>query len=152
MPKPAIELTLEGEGLKALQRKIRALEDGKLMQRELNRALREGSRPLIDEARSAARADLPHAGGLADRIANAPMRIQVSSGRDPGVKIRVSGVDARSADRGRLRHPVYGNRENWVTQDIRPGWFTDRMRARAPMVRDDLVGAMERVAQKIARA
>jgi hypothetical protein len=155
--KPPVHLTVEGDGLKALQRKMKALEGGgKVLRRELNKALRDGAKPLIDDARSAARSRLPHAGGLNDRIASAPMRIAVSaSQREPGVKVVVKGVDARSTNSGRLRHPVFNRADRppvWVTQRIDPGWFTDAMREKAPRVRPHLLAAMERAAQEIVDA
>jgi hypothetical protein len=142
-----VEMSIEGDGLKALQRKIKQLPNRAELVRELNKGLREGAKDMPDAARAAARSELPHAGGLAERIASAPMSISVGQGK---VKIRVRGIDARNADRGRLRHPVYGNRGAWVTQVIKPGWFTDRMRREAPKVRPELVKAMDRIAAKIA--
>src|SRR4051812_31221853 len=104
-----IELTVEGDGLAALQRKLRAAEGGRLLNRELVKALQEGAKPLLNEARSAARSELPHTGGLNERVADAPMRVQVSAAkREPGVKILVKGVGVSSTNRGRLRHPTYG--------------------------------------------
>lgn len=143
-----VQVTIEGDALKALQRKLKAI-DRRDLRRELNKGLREGAKPLIGEARSAARSELPQRGGLAERVASRPMAISATT---TGVRIRVKGMDARSTERGRLRHPVYGNREVWVTQAIKPGWFTDRMRAKAPGVRPDLIRAMDRVAEKIASA
>lgn len=143
-----VQVTIEGDALKALQRKLKAI-DRRDLRRELNKGLREGAKPLIGEARSAARSELPQRGGLAERVASRPMTISAST---TGVRIRVKGMDARSTERGRLRHPVYGNREVWVTQAIKPGWFTERMRREAPKVRPELVKAMDRVAAKIARA
>lgn len=155
--KPPLHLTVEGNGLKVLQHKMKALGDGgKVLRRELNTALRTGARPLIEDARSSARSNLPQAGGLADRVASAPMRVAVSaSRREPGVKIVVKGVDARSTNSGRIRHPVYKRSDRptvWVTQRINPGWFTDAMRENAPRVRPHLLAAMERAAQQIVDA
>lgn len=148
--RPPIDLTIEGQGLKDLQRKLKLL-DAKELRRELNKELRLAGRPLIAAARNAAAADLPRAGGLAARVERAPMRVSVtSSQREPGVKIVVKGVDARNTNRGRLRHPTYGHRDRWVTQQIKPGWFTDRMRRDAPLARPRIKAALDRVAAKVA--
>lgn len=52
-------------------------------------------------------------------------------------------------EQGQWRHPVFGNRENWVTQTGKRGWFTDAISTR-------VVPAMERAikdtADKIARS
>ena len=143
-----VELRIEGDALKALQRKLKAVDRGDL-RRELNKGLREGAKPLVQDAKDAARDDLPKRGGLADRVASRPTTVSVTQG---GIKIRVKGVDAKSADRGVLRHPVYGNRNTWVLQRIPTGYFTNRMRREAPKVRPDLIRAMDRIAEKIANA
>jgi hypothetical protein len=143
----AVEMSLEGQGLKVLQRKLKAM-DAKDLRRELNRGLKDAAGQMIPVARDAARGSLPQTGGLADRVASAPMRISVTTGR---VRIMAKGMDRRS-ETGRLRHPVFGNREVWVTQQIKPHWFTERMRERAPQVRRELVEAMDRIARKVANA
>jgi len=151
---PQAGMSIEGKGLHDLQQKLKAL-DAKALRRELNKALRDASAPLIRQARDAAREELPRAGGLNERIAGAPMRVSVTSGKSPGIKIVVKGVDARAANRGVIRHPVYKQDDRptvWVTQRIKPDWFTDRMRRKAPDVRPRLVEAMDEVAKKAARA
>ncbi len=143
-----LELSIQGDGLKALQRKLKAI-DRKDLRRELNKGLRDGARPLVAEARAAARDDLPTRGGFGERIASLPTTVSITQG---GVRIKVKGADARSANRGQIRHPVFGNMENWVTQTIPSGYFTNRMKREAPKVRPDLVKALDRVAEKIARS
>lgn len=143
-----VELQLQGDALRALQRKLKAM-DAKELRRELNKGIREGAKPLVDDARAAARANLPREGGLAERIATKPTAISSTA---TGVRVRVRGSDATSLDRGILRHPVFGNRDVWVTRNIRPGWFTDAMKREAPKVRPHILAAMERIAEKIARS
>jgi len=150
--KAPVELTIEGQGLDALQRKIKKLPNSRQLTRELNKTLRVAAKDLPDQAKDAARQELPQRGGLAARVASRPAGLQVLSGRNAGVRVRFKGVDAVSSNRGRLRHPVFGNREVWVNQAIKPGWFTDRMRHEAPKVRPDLLRAMERIAEKVADA
>ncbi len=33
-------------------------------------------------------------------------------------------MDLRSLDRGRLRHPLFGNREHWYNESVPRGWWT----------------------------
>ena len=143
----AVELRVEGQGLKKIQRDLKEFQDGKAIKRELYKSLRDSAKPLLNDARLAARSELPQAGGLAAQVAARPMSVSITQG---GVRIRVRGMDARSTNRGRLRHPVYGNRERWVTQEIKPEWFTNAMRSNADKVRPDLLRAMDRAAQRIA--
>jgi len=143
----AVELRIEGDAMKALQRKLKAV-DRKDWRRELNKGLREGAAPLVQDARDAARDGLPSRGGLAERIASLPTTISVTQG---GVRVRVKGTDANAADKGLIRHPVFARKgyaqRFWVMQKI-----TDRMQREAPKVRPELVKAMDRIAEKIARA
>lgn len=124
------------------------------LRKELNKGLRQGAKPLIPRARAEARRVLPHEGGLAERVARAPMRVQVRTGaQTAGVRI-VVGKDrsgARRANQGEVRHPVFGNREVWRTTKVPPGWFDRPMEHGAPYIRPELEKAMQRVIDKIAR-
>lgn len=124
------------------------------MRTALNKGLRDGTKPLIPLARAEARRVLPHEGGLAERVAKAPMRVQVRTGaQTAGVRV-VVGKDrsgARAANQGLIRHPVFGNREKWVTQKVPPDWFDRPMRQGARTVRPELEKAMQRVIDQIVR-
>lgn len=123
------------------------------LRKELNKGLRKGAKPLIPKAKAAARANLPRSGGLAAQVAKEPMRVQVRTGRTPGVRIVVGKKrgGARSTNRGTIRHPVFGNREVWVTQSVprAKDWFDATMRKEAPRVRPHLEEALERVARQV---
>ena len=143
-----IQLTDEVIGLKELQRRLK--DAPKTIQRHARKGLRDAAKPLIPVARAAAGARLPHKGGLAVTVAALPISIVLFGSRDPGVKIKVKGSDAASTERGRLRHPTYGHRDRWVTQEIKPHWFTDAMRRAAPGQRRFIVEAMNAAAREIA--
>lgn len=124
------------------------------MRKQLNQGLRDGAKPLIPQARAAARRELPHEGGLAELVARAPMRVQVRTGvRTAGVRVVVgkNRSGARAANRGLIRHPVFGNREVWVNQKVPSGWFDDTMRAGAPVVRPALERAITNTLEQIVR-
>lgn len=123
------------------------------LRKELNRSLRESAKPLIKDTKAAARSRLPKRGGLAALVARAPQRVQVRTGRDPGVRIVVgkNGSGARGAEQGRVRHPVFGNKNVWVTQSVPKGWFSEPIKAGAPKVRRDLEDVLEQIADRIVR-
>jgi hypothetical protein len=53
-------------------------------------------------------------------------------------------------DRGRLRHPVFGRmNSSWVSQRIKPGFFSDPAHRVIREVQDGMVQVMDRVAAKI---
>jgi hypothetical protein len=122
------------------------------LRKELNKGLREATKPLIAQTRVAA-SRLPQRGGLAARVAKTPQRVQVRTGRDPGVRIVVpkSSSGARAADAGQVRHPVFGNRKVWVTQKVTGGWFSDTLRDGASVVRPKLRDALEAIADRVVK-
>ena len=88
----------------------------------------------------------------------AQYRASKKSSSAPGVtKYRVmvsprtgKSIDLQAADRGILRHPLFGNRRFWYTQRIPPGWFTrpeeEHANATAPA---ELEKAVDKVADLI---
>lgn len=57
--------------------------------------------------------------------------------------------DIRSLERGRLRHPLFGDRSHWYDQTVNAGWWTGPLNAGADVVRRELVQALERIAAKV---
>lgn len=123
------------------------------MRKGLNRGLTTAAKPLIPKARAEALRRLPKRGGLAAQVAKEPMRVQVRTGSDPGVRVVVGkkGGGAQGANRGVIRHPVFGNREVFVDQKVQPGWFDDPMKAGGPSIRRDLEHAIQSVIDEIVR-
>lgn len=123
------------------------------LRKDLHKGLRKAAKPLIPKARAEARSRLPQRGGLAAQIAKEPARVQVRTGKDPGIRILIGKKrgGARAANQGRIRHPVFGNPEVWVDQQVKPGWFDDTMKGAAPAIRRDLLRAMEDTAGQVIR-
>lgn len=124
------------------------------LRKELTKEMRTAARPLIPKARAEARRRLPSSGGLGKLVAKEPMRVQARTGRRTyGVRVvvgRKRGA-ARAANKGKIRHPVFGNRDVWVDQLVPPDWFDDPMRESAPDIRRRMERGMENVADKIVR-
>lgn len=59
--------------------------------------------------------------------------------------------DVASLNRGRLRHPLYGNRRRWYDQRVRRGWWDIPLVRDAPEVRRELERTLDELAKKIAR-
>jgi hypothetical protein len=133
-----------------LSKALKAAGEGGL-RKELHKGLREAGAELIPLARTEARQTLPKSGGLADRVSGARMRVKVKTGRNPGVSIVAGkpGSGARGAEFGRIRHPVFGNRDVWVTQIVPAHWLTGTIGRHRNVVVPKLEAAMERVAKKV---
>jgi len=79
------------------------------------------------------------------------------SGRTQGVRIRVDPTKLgragrklpKNIDKGQWRHPVFGDRENWVVQTVKPGWFTGVAQRYQAQARSDIMQAMARSLKKI---
>jgi hypothetical protein len=54
-----------------------------------------------------------------------------------------------NVDVGRWRHPVYGNRNRWVEQRTRPGWFSRVADEHGLRARQEVIEAVERVAKQL---
>lgn len=119
------------------------------LRKEMNKALREATKPLIVKTREAARKDLPHRGGLANSVAKAPQRVQVRTGaRTAGVRIVASGP-VKGANAGKIRHPVFGDRSRFVEQTVPGGWFDETLSASAADVEPALIEAMNQIIDKV---
>lgn len=149
-----VDLRVEGaDQLTKLAADLKAV-GAKELRRDLLRGIQQATKELKDAAKKAALDNLPKRGGLNEFVASAKFATRVrTSGRSPGVSIVASksGHDLAAMDRGRLRHPVYGNRRLWVTQTITPGWFTDAMRDAAQPVRAELLNVLDDIAGRLAR-
>lgn len=150
---PDFEVTGADEFLK-LSKALKAAGQTEL-RKELNSGIRRATKPLVAKTRAEARRRLPKSGGLAERVAKAPQRVSVRTGATTaGVRLVVpkkGGSAAGGANRGVVRHPVFGNRDVWVEQRVTPGWFDDPIKAAAPSIRRDIERAMEDVAKQVVR-
>lgn len=145
-----MDLTVTGaEELYAVGKRLRGAD--KALRKELLKGIRGAAKPLNVAARSNALAVLPKRGGLNRLVARSRMSIQTKTARNSvGVRLKATNThDIRSMDRGRLRHPVWGNRERWVNQAIKPGWYTDPLKEGRPVVQPKIIEAMRHTAAQI---
>ena len=151
-----VDLKIVGtDKLRDVTRALREAGDvGKGLKKELIKGINRATKPLRVAAKVNAAAKLPKRGGLAKRVAKTRMTTKTRTGRDPSVRIlagKNAVADPSRIDRGRIKHPVWG-RGPWILQDIPKRWFTEPMQEGAPIVRPELIDAMDDVARKIARA
>ena len=118
----------------------------------LLRKLRSAAKPVVPKIHAHAGEILPRRGGFAAKIAAEPITVRTRlSAKAVNVKIRSvrSNRQLRDMDRGRLRHPVFGNRAVWVQQAIAPGWFTQRIRDDLPRIHGEIQYAVEDIARRL---
>lgn len=149
-----VELSVEGShDLERVARRLKRAAAGEL-RKELYRGINRAVKPMKQAAKDAADRELPQRGGLNKFVASSKFGTRTRGfGRSPGVSItaKKSGHDLRSLDRGRLRHPLFGNRRFWYQQPVRAGWWTQTLNDEAPLVRRELIRVLDDVAARIGR-
>lgn len=86
------------------------------LKRDLEPAAKRGTRNVERYFRANALARMPKRGGFARDLAKARIR---TSRINFGVRLTVeSPHDLGRIERGRLRHPVYGDTDVWVSQEV----------------------------------
>ncbi|MFG3323720.1 hypothetical protein ACGF3J_37315 [Streptomyces sp. NPDC048171] len=131
-----LSLELTATNLRNISRALRAEEDGKELRKELTRNMREALKPGAAQAKSAIMSmasTTPHSGPALKTSIARKIRPEVRiSGKFPGAKIKAfktknlrdfPNAPKRTNRASGWRHPVYGNREVWVQQTGKVGWF-----------------------------
>jgi hypothetical protein len=161
-----VDLEAGAAAFRILATHLRAAGEEEL-RRELDKAINDAAKPLEREIRLGLRPHMPNQ--YADEL-NVDLRLSVTkrTGRDPGVTLWAqaapfagsisprarhskTGRKLKRLDAGELTHPLWGNREHWYTQRITPGFFTGPAEASAPRVRQAILDAMNRVADRAFR-
>jgi hypothetical protein len=120
------------------------------LRKELHKAVAAAAKPLLPKVKEAARTSLPRAGGLNQRIARKPIRVQARTGeKTAGVRIVGSKVDPR-INQGRVYHPVFG-RTPGVVQNVpgAVGYFDKTIEEGAPGVQGSVAQVLEDFAARI---
>jgi hypothetical protein len=162
------QVTIRDTGdLKRLAKDFRQASNGKELRKEFTTQVRAVLRPVVDEVKGAYRAgpSQGHEGwggvrkrepGLRTMLAKVTQMQVRTSGKQAGVRLRVSGKRMPSGYRGLpkavegqgrpWRHPVFGDRTTWVQQPSRPEFY--------PVVErhvDDVARAVEAARDEVAR-
>lgn len=127
---------------------------GKTLRAQLLAGIRSAAKPLVEEARKAAREQLPRAGGLNDSVANSQIRVATRlAGPRVGVRITNRSHGGKGANRGQISHPVFGHRDRWVKQTdaAAVGWFDQTLRYHAPAAMVPIRASMEIIAIEATR-
>ena len=139
-----------GNRAHALAKRLKAFED-KQLEKDLRKAISRALKPATKAVRASVPQYMPS--GYAPVLAKA-LRLRTSNLTSG---LRITGQAAGNPrprkvtdlNRGRLRHPVFGNRDIWVTQTVRPRFFDEPLQTRAPRVRAELDTVLDEVAAKL---
>jgi hypothetical protein len=154
-----MEVRVTGTDLRRVAIALRA-EDARLPGLLRRRLIRE-VRPWVQRVKANARAIPVHGAkhtGLRRRVA-AGVHTKVRTGRNASIVIatRMAERDEAIIPRGMdsptgWRHPVFGNRDNWVTQRTGGSWFRETLANSHDDIQRSLTDVLEDVADRIADA
>lgn len=87
------------------------------------------------------------------RAASRTVQFQIrTAGRSAGIRIKSNSALMPAGQQklpghmntGHWRHPVFGNKETWVTQTVSPpNWFDTPARIKGPQTRDQVIGTLK---------
>lgn len=128
---------------------------------KLRRELREAVKPAAEDAKRNVLA-IPTRGakhsGLRGRVARG-VAIQAGVARGLGVRIVTGMKDPQERplpgyldDNRGWRHPVFGNRHNWVHQSTGGSWFRETIVEHKPQIQRDVQQVLDDAAETIAAA
>lgn len=144
------------EDLVRLSRALKAAgEGGKGLRRELRSGLNRETKETRAEMRAAILPALPSRGGLAaDVHRSTRLTTTAATGSNAGVRIRARGRRSirRMNDAGSFRHPVFGNRDVWVTQSVKRGFLNEPFQKSRPELQRAIVATIDRVRSQIYRS
>ena len=147
------ELQIEGaDKLAVLAARMKEAGDpARGFRKELQKALRDAAKPLVNDVKRSIRANLPRKGGLAEHVIRTRIGVRTRlSMSTAGVRIAASSKDynLRTMDRGIVRHPLFGNRNHWYSQRIPIGWWSKPLESGAPEVREQLVRTIDEFTER----
>jgi hypothetical protein len=146
------------EDLARLSRALRAAgSEGKGLRRELYSGLNRATKPVRGEMKAAISDALPSSGGLAADVQRSTrFTTTTSTGARLGVRIRARGKRSirRMNSTGSFRHPVFGNRNVWVTQSagVTKGFLDEPFNKSRPRVQREVIETIARVRAAIYRS
>lgn len=112
------------------------------LRKELRKQLGAVSKPVRTTIRDSERDTLPSGMSKYARLPTQTVSVTVT-GAQVNIKQRRAGSDLWALNKGRLRHPVFGNFKRWVTQRIRPGMWTTPLTEAQDGMRRDLIDTMK---------
>lgn len=89
-------------------------------------------------------------------VLRADLKLSTSAkgGKSPEIRIRAKGKKKTRflgpLDQGRLRHPLFGNRRFWYSQQNKPGFWTETLSLHSDEIKENLEQSMAEVLRQIA--
>lgn len=129
---------------------------GKELRKELRIGLNRATKPLKEDVKKGIPLYMPSGyGPVLQKAFRARTEVRQSQNARVTITATAKGRrrnrDVRALNKGILRHPVFDNRDHWVMQKIKRGFWSERLAAGAPKVRAEVQAVIARVNDKIIR-
>lgn len=124
------------------------------LRKDLLRGIRAGAKPAVKHVKDETAEYFPNSGGMAKFAKKSSIGVRTrTSGEGAGVRIvgQKKGHDIRSMNRGRLRHPLFGNRKHWYTQDVKPSWWNESLTDQKEQITLEVLHTMDQFLESIER-
>lgn len=151
------DYVIEGaEQFRELARRLKEAGD-KELRSELYKGINRAVKPMKQDIKAHVGYYMPAAYAAVLRKSLSLTISKRASKRDPGVRLKAKARGASrlrkvgQLDDGDLEHPLFGMRMHWYTKTIKPGFFSNETKDRAPEVRIEIVNVMNDVAEKVAK-
>ncbi|MEU6490393.1 hypothetical protein ABZ890_08365 [Streptomyces sp. NPDC046984] len=152
-----------------LSRALRAA-GGENIRQSMHRRIRRAAEPLRDDLQAKMRGlDIRSQGRRTRRGGASPngrpfretlagaIRISVRTGSNPGATVWVDPSrlppDMKNVpgelNKGRLRHPVFGNRSRWVNQYATPSWWDGTVRQGTPRMEREVARILDDIRRRL---
>lgn len=151
------DLRIEGsEKLGALSEALRRYGVTEL-EGDLYKGIVKSVEPLVQAVKTSLKDYLPdrYAEQLAASLVDKAVRL---AGSNPGVRLAATAKtprdkqrDLKSLNRGRLRHPLYGNRGWWYDQDVKKGFWDEPLIDASAAVERELIKVLDNIAKELAK-
>ena len=136
-------LNVDAAEYRAFTQRLRGAE--RSVANGLRRRIREAGKPLAEGVLQDGPEGLPERGGLSGWLRQSKGTTSLTQARLEVKLSRGGKHDLAAINRGRLRHPVFGNRGAWAGQDVEAGTYDRAIDKHAALALDDLARVVDDV-------
>ncbi|MFI6681873.1 hypothetical protein [Kribbella sp. NPDC050470] len=129
----------------------------KELRKELYAGINRAVKPLTESVKDSTTQYFPRRYAL-ELAKYLRVRTRRRAGKDPAIYLvgraktkQGKDRDLASLNRGRLRHPLYGNRRYWYDQDVDPNWWDDPLIQGSDQVREEIVNVLDDIGIRLAK-
>lgn len=146
---------IRGEGFFELGKALKGAAN-KELRKQLRKDIREAGKPVVVKMRKNARGISGAPKEWKKKAAQRTSLKMNTTKRKAGIRIITTKPPketpiGRYMNRGKWRHPVFGNRNNWVEQRVNPNWFDAPAKQSHRVMVTKVANALQKVVEQIAR-